>query len=772
MAEVDKMHSQITQLSAAKDQILTLEEKCRNLEKMSKSRQVLGKQHGHQPEDQEIDVMETNACKEMIHGETHSYAGTVKKSGEQTKALVCEDCTQYKSLVERLNRLVEEKETEHEKKMAEVAVHHSKSFNASSLFDTSGNTSTHGTKKNRMALMEQKNDILSVQLVQYYEKVKRLEETLENMRRTNGVISQDMEVQRELSWMWEKMQEAEKKLKLLNKNYDLLEIENEELRKSQEQQATEKKTEAEENMVLEMQKRCNAAENKYMLLQEEYKVLVKFKSVGNDVNSQEHYDSLKSSHDSLQDELHSLQKKYSALHENYTTLQETYDTLQETHRMLQEIHSSVQAAHNILQETYNTLQDKYSSACNKFEELQEKYNALLKAQNSSSDSSHENALSNQELQCHVVTGKPPVGVVAAVTSHSEGDLRECLAAAERENDELKLRLMANDAPSRKKVELLTQELRIAERKISQLKGELRRQQEANRGDSTIYELTDQSKQQQEEEGKGKAEPDYSSGSSIVTQVVVMELQNKLYHTEKDKKKLENELKVVQQHVDHYQTKAREWKVKATKFEQAAQKATKERDEMYSELKKYEVKIEELSSKLERQQFELGHQRELIQKMEKEVPSSISAASATPGFVEVPRVTPASRESRGAPVTPLLAATAGGIGKCMMVTPGTVEGPGIETEGNTSSVSGRTDKGRDNDKQMQDERPATRLLGLHNAPLSYHTRAEKLPFMKDIRAKETRDEVPMWKKSRKENEDIKYRLPPEERRKPSEDCKTQ
>ena len=108
----------------------------------------------------------------------------------------------------------------------------------------------------------------------------------------------------------------------------------------------------------------------------------------------------------------------------------------------------------------------------------------------------------------------------------------------------------------------------------------------------------------------------------------------------------------------------------------------------------------------------------------------------------------------------------------MATPGAVEEPGRETEGNVSVVLDGTDTAKDKDKHKQDEKLVTRLLGLHNAPLSYHTRAEKLPFMKDIQSKETRDEVPMWKKSRKENEDIKYRLPPEERRKPNEDCKTQ
>lgn len=50
-------------------------------------------------------------------------------------------------------------------------------------------------------------------------------------------------------------------------------------------------------------------------------------------------------------------------------------------------------------------------------------------------------------------------------------------------------------------------------------------------------------------------------------------------------------------------------MKATKEEQATQKARKECDEMYSELKKCTARVEELGSKLEGQLFEAGHQRE-------------------------------------------------------------------------------------------------------------------------------------------------------------------
>ena len=119
---------------------------------------------------------------------------------------------------------------------------------------------------------------------------------------------------------------------------------------------------------------------------------------------------------------------------------------------------------------------------------------------------------------------------------------------------------------------------------------------------------------------------------LLQQIMVMELGNKLYHLEKSKKKVENEVKVGQQHVDHYQAKAREWKEKALKEEQAGNKVREERNQLYGELREYVAKAEELSTKLERQQFELGHQREFIQRMEKERqvgdyrPSSASLAT--------------------------------------------------------------------------------------------------------------------------------------------------
>lgn len=80
----------------------------------------------------------------MIHRKTC----TVEHSSGHTKGPVCEDCTHNKSLVERLNRLAEEKEREHERRMVNVAIQHSKSVNAFFLLDMLANTSTQGTRRN------------------------------------------------------------------------------------------------------------------------------------------------------------------------------------------------------------------------------------------------------------------------------------------------------------------------------------------------------------------------------------------------------------------------------------------------------------------------------------------------------------------------------------------------------------------------------------------------------------------------------------------------
>ncbi|KAK8390032.1 hypothetical protein O3P69_012920 [Scylla paramamosain] len=146
----------------------------------------------------------------------------------------------------------------------------------------------------------------------------------------------------------------------------------------------------------------------------------------------------------------------------------------------------------------------------------------------------------------------------------------------------------------------------------------------------------------------------------------------------------------------------------------------------------------------------------------------SATSAAPGLAEVPQATPASRGSRGAPVTPALMPIAAGRGRTMTATTAAGGGPGTGTEANTSAAVGGADAARDKDKQRQDKRPATHPLQLHHALLPHHTCVKKLPFMKDVWAKETRDKVPMWKPWRENKYISKYRLPAEERRKHCED----
>ncbi|KAG0725906.1 hypothetical protein GWK47_037676 [Chionoecetes opilio] len=137
--------------------------------------------------------------------------------------------------------------------------------------------------------------------------------------------------------------------------------------------------------------------------------------------------------------------------------------------------------------------------------------------------------------------------------------------------------------------------------------------------------------------------------------------------------------------------------------------------MHAKLKDSTARTEELGGQLERQQFEIGHQREMIHKLEKERQAGVHRPSPAAAFAT--------------PVLPLH--------------------PRGETE--------------------ETEGPKNRLLGLHNAPPISHTRLEKLPGMEDVLDKGK--DVPMWK-LHKENKDYsKYKLPPQER-KTDENCKTQ
>ena len=469
-AQIEELMSK---LSVAEDKILTNEEKfgdlvnkLQHVQRENETQQELQK---HQPVgDQRTEMLKSKMCKleeELSHKPSHGNSGTINDNGNNANTPLCEDCSHYKLLVERLNTLVKEKETEHTRVVAELSIHHSTSGNASSLSNTLTNTSTQETRSSRREKLAQQNERQLVQLFSYGIKIKELEETLENLRRTNGVISEDAEMQKELNWMWEKMEEAEKKLKLLNRNYDILECETEELRMFQNQHTEGKsmKETTENVVILELQAKCTtleerheAIEQKYSWLQEEYKILQEnFKSVEDNVHLQEKCDSLKDNSDTLQKELNTLQEKYRTLQENYSTLQETYSTLQETYRTLQDVHSTVQEIHN-------TLQEKYSGARDEFVTLHEKYNTLLKTYNNSRETTHN---TKQVEKSNPFSEQTPVGVM--VTPNAEaGDLRERLAAAGRENNELKFRLKALDAPSKKLVESLTEELRIADRKVS------------------------------------------------------------------------------------------------------------------------------------------------------------------------------------------------------------------------------------------------------------------------------------------------------------------
>lgn len=112
----------------------------------------------------------------------------------------------------------------------------------------------------------------------------------------------------------------------------------------------------------------------------------------------------------------------------------------------------------------------------------------------------------------------------------------------------------------------------------------------------------------------------------------MELQNKMYHLEKSKKKVEGELQVMEQHVEHYRGKAQEWKEKAIKEERTSHRVREELGRLSDELRQQRSKTEELSTQIERQQFELGHQRETIMKLEKEKKDGVHYTPSSGGAV--------------------------------------------------------------------------------------------------------------------------------------------
>ncbi|XP_063607715.1 uncharacterized protein LOC134782226 [Penaeus indicus] len=284
--------------------------------------------------------------------------------------------------------------------------------------------------------------------------------------------------------------------------------------------------------------------------------------------------------------------------------------------------------------------------------------------------------------------------------------------------------------------------------VTHLKAELRRLQNNKYMDSTICEMKGTSSHHSEEAKTEQCEGgsfDYSSGSGVVMEVQVLGLKNMVYHLEKDKKQLQNECKIMEQHVDHYKKKAQEWKDTATKEKKLGEKMTKELESKRAEIKQYQTAIEENRSTSERQKFELGQHRETIAKLEKEKQEHLQKMHDSTA------VTSSIRRQ-------------------------TILGPVKEVTSDFSKGATNYEEGKSRSTSMAPSSTGNQLhLGTHNAPLPSQTRIERLPGAKipSAEAQKTDGKVPMWQSLNKENKDYsKYYLPSSTKKKQDEECKTQ
>ncbi|XP_045615052.1 centromere-associated protein E isoform X2 [Procambarus clarkii] len=459
----------------------------------------------------------------------------------------------------------------------------------------------NGRKKSKTFAIERERDALREMCEEFNEKIKTLESTLDSLRRSQGTVSTVEEFQRELSWMREKMEAAEKERALVNSNYD----------------------------------------------------------------------SLERDFEALQREMEGIQDKV-----------------------------------------------KEQDLAVKSEELQRKYEELKE----------ENKLLRQATKTKVAD--------ASVDGGDNDNLQEQLAAAERVNNELRFRLRALNAPAEKVAQNLREELNHANQKVTQLKKELRRIQNTQCMDSTICQMkpsaSHHDKDAVEPQSNIKPEFDYASGSGVVLEIQVLNLQNKVYHLEKEKKAAVNECKTMEEHVDHYKNKAQEWKNNAMIERKVGEKVKKELELLNAETEQCKTKLEEKQNFIERLQFELGHQRETIIKMEKEKQEKSQKLKADSSQT------------------------------------------GISSQRHLSLPAPIKETGADKEEDKKTARSrSTYQLGAHNAPLPTQTCIERLPGVKSSKStqKNPAEKVHMWQSLNKENQDYSKFFSGTSK-KPDEDCKTQ
>ncbi|XP_076050330.1 uncharacterized protein LOC143030935 [Oratosquilla oratoria] len=191
----------------------------------------------------------------------------------------------------------------------------------------------------------------------------------------------------------------------------------------------------------------------------------------------------------------------------------------------------------------------------------------------------------------------------------------------RENNVLKLRLKAMNAPALKELESMKAELLHSNEKVKHLKAELRRIQSLQNMNTTICEINAHrvmAAPTKEPGGGSSKHFNFSGGQSgVVLEDKVIDLQNQMYHFEKDMNKLKKEKQVLEQHVEHFKGKAVEWKGNCLDARHRLDKCEEKLVDYEQENQTYQKKIEEENTEKVQLQFTIGHQRELIEKLERE-----------------------------------------------------------------------------------------------------------------------------------------------------------
>ncbi|XP_066983070.1 centromere-associated protein E-like [Macrobrachium rosenbergii] len=346
---------------------------------------------------------------------------------------------------------------------------------------------------------------------------------------------------------------------------------------------------------------------------------------------------------------------------------------------------------------------------------------------------------NARLQMEIALLKKRATMQSTETEADTGakePLEDRVVELERENSELRFRLRALNAPAEKEVQTLKDELSNATAKVNHLKAELRRIQNSNNVDSTICEMRGGpvcSKLFDKEEEPSGDKFDYNSRSGIVSEVQVLILQNKLYCLEKEKKRFESEHRTLEQHVEHYKSKAQEWKDASLKERRTGEKLKKEVESWRAETTRLRKEVEKCQGEIETQQFEIGSQRQLIEKMEKERRSDSQQLEKESGC------------------------------RFSLATPRPVP---LKDQVNDNSTADKAERTSESASYMR----------AHSTAIPSKTRIETLPVGRTPSNPQRTgaDKEPLWYSAYKENKDYsRYKLPPgSAQKKKDEECKTQ